>query len=62
MKVNVLSVVHQIYRKSENERIFKVCLSYVYIQFIINQTRDFHGFLPVLSRAHATDSDCLSYF
>lgn len=59
MKVNVLSVVHQIYRKSENERIIQ---SYVYIQFIINQTRDFHGFLPVLSRAHATDSDCLSYF
>lgn len=58
MKVNVLSVVHQIYRN----RIFKVCISYVYIQFIINQTRDFHGFLPVLSRAHATDSDCLSFF
>lgn len=34
MKVNVLSVVHQIYRKSENERIiqrlYKLCVYTIY--------------------------------
>lgn len=62
VKVNVLSVVHEVDWKPKKQTFFfKICISYKHI--LVNELHSqFSEILPILSRAHAADFDCLPNF